>query len=64
MADSLPVLGSNDEDHVYCALCNWSKPIYSFEQAELLLKDHLKIKHGKNLIYATEKESGKIKPCP
>ena len=58
------MLGRNDEDTVYCCICDWQKPIRSYEQAEHFLKEHLREAHGRKLLFAVEVESNTRKETP
>lgn len=59
-----PTLGLLKNDHILCTLCDWCLPVYSFEQAEALIKEHLSEVHEMELLYAVEKDTLKVKPCP
>jgi hypothetical protein len=57
-------LGHNDATNVYCDLCDWNRPIASFEQAEAYLQAHLRDGHSRGLLYAVETDTGIVKPTP
>lgn len=51
-------LGHNENDVVYCGLCDWSRKCTSLEQIEFYLQRHLADVHNRRMFARIENESG------
>jgi hypothetical protein len=56
--------GWNNETHIFCGFCAWVRPIKTDEQAELYLREHLRVAHNKPLYFRRVDATGEIVDIP